>query len=104
MTARSEIENGLGRAAWGDDENDAALIAAQFAEAATITMRIGRDGGLIGPFEGRAAGRELPYAASATGTAPTSRRRRFASGGCGPATSPRGTRTPPCAASTAPRT
>ena len=55
MTARAEIENVLGRAAWGYDENDVDLVAAQFTEDAVMTMRIGRDGELIGPFEGRAA-------------------------------------------------
>jgi 3-phenylpropionate/cinnamic acid dioxygenase small subunit len=59
VTARAEIENVLGRAAWGYDENDVDLVAAQFAEDATMTMRIGRDGELIGPFEGRAAIRAL---------------------------------------------
>jgi 3-phenylpropionate/cinnamic acid dioxygenase small subunit len=55
MTARAEIENVLGRAAWGYDEDDVDLVAAQFDEDASMTMRIGREGELIGPFEGRAA-------------------------------------------------
>ncbi|GAA2850573.1 hypothetical protein GCM10010472_04580 [Pseudonocardia halophobica] len=55
MTARAEIENTLGRAAWGYDENDVDLIAAQFTETATMTMQIGRDGDTIGPFDGREA-------------------------------------------------
>lgn len=59
MTARAEIENTLGRASWGYDENDVDLIAAQFTEAATMTMQIGRDGDTIGPFEGREAIRKL---------------------------------------------
>ncbi|KAA9159373.1 nuclear transport factor 2 family protein [Amycolatopsis acidicola] len=59
MTARAEIENVLGRASWGYDENDVDLIAAQFTEAATMTMQIGRDGDTIGPFEGREAIRKL---------------------------------------------
>ncbi|MCE0764658.1 nuclear transport factor 2 family protein [Pseudonocardia kujensis] len=59
MTARAEIENTLGRAAWGYDENDVDLIAAQFAETATMTMQIGRDGETIGPFDGREAIRKL---------------------------------------------
>jgi SnoaL-like domain len=59
MSARAEIENVLGRAAWGYDENDVDLIAAQFAETAVMTMRIGREGDLIGPFEGREAIRKL---------------------------------------------
>ncbi|WP_433506583.1 nuclear transport factor 2 family protein [Pseudonocardia halophobica] len=59
MTARAEIENTLGRAAWGYDENDVDLIAAQFAETATMTMQIGRDGDTIGPFDGREAIRKL---------------------------------------------
>jgi len=59
MTARAEIENVLGRASWGYDENDVDLIAAQFTETATMTMQIGRDGDVIGPFEGRDAIRKL---------------------------------------------
>ena len=59
MTARAEIENVLGRASWGYDENDVDLIAAQFTETATMTMQIGRDGDTIGPFEGREAIRKL---------------------------------------------
>jgi ketosteroid isomerase-like protein len=59
MTARAEIENVLGRASWGYDEDDVDLIAAQFTETATMTMQIGRDGDVIGPFEGREAIREL---------------------------------------------
>ena len=59
MTARAEIENVLGRAAWGYDENDVDLIAAQFTETATMTLQIGRDGDVIGPFEGREAIRKL---------------------------------------------
>jgi hypothetical protein len=59
MTARAEIENTLGRAAWGYDENDVDLIAAQFTENASMTLRIGREGDLIGPFEGREAIRRL---------------------------------------------
>jgi SnoaL-like domain len=59
MTARAEIENTLGRASWGYDENDVDLIAAQFTEGASMTMQIGRDGDLIGPFEGRDAIRKL---------------------------------------------
>jgi 3-phenylpropionate/cinnamic acid dioxygenase small subunit len=59
MTARAEIENVLGRAAWGYDENDVDLIAAQFTETATMTLQIGRDGDTIGPFEGREAIRKL---------------------------------------------
>jgi hypothetical protein len=56
---RPLIENTLHRAAWGYDENDVDLIAAQFTESASMTMQIGRDGDLIGPFEGRAAIRKL---------------------------------------------
>ncbi|MBP2367800.1 nuclear transport factor 2 family protein [Pseudonocardia parietis] len=59
MTARPEIENVLGRAAWGYDEDDVDLIAAQFTENATMTMQIGRDGDPIGPFDGREAIRKL---------------------------------------------
>ncbi|WP_214405261.1 nuclear transport factor 2 family protein [Pseudonocardia lacus] len=59
MTARAEIENVLGRAAWGYDEDDVDLIAAQFTETATMTLQIGRDGDTIGPFEGREAIRKL---------------------------------------------
>lgn len=59
MTARAEIENTLGRAAWGYDENDVDLITAQFTESASMTLRIGREGDLIGPFEGREAIRKL---------------------------------------------
>jgi len=59
VTARAEIENVLGLAAWGYDENDVDLIAEQFAETATMTMQIGRDGDTIGPFEGREAIRKL---------------------------------------------
>ncbi|WP_219413518.1 nuclear transport factor 2 family protein [Pseudonocardia nigra] len=59
MSARSEIENVLGRAAWGYDENDVDLIAAQFTENSTMTLQIGRDGDTIGPFEGREAIRKL---------------------------------------------
>lgn len=66
MTARAEIENVLGRAAWGYDENDVGLIAAQFTETATMTLQIGRDGDTIGPFEGREAIRKL-HADSLTG-------------------------------------
>ena len=53
MTARAEIENVLGRASWGYDENDVDLIAAQFTETPAMTLQIGRDGDTIGPFEGR---------------------------------------------------
>ncbi|RTL68253.1 MAG: nuclear transport factor 2 family protein [Pseudonocardiaceae bacterium] len=59
MTARAEIENTLGRASWGYDEDDVDLIAAQFTETASMTMQIGRDGDTIGPFEGREAIRKL---------------------------------------------
>jgi len=59
MTARSEIENTLGRASWGYDENDVDLIAAQFTDGASMTMQIGREGDVIGPFEGREAIRKL---------------------------------------------
>jgi 3-phenylpropionate/cinnamic acid dioxygenase small subunit len=59
MTARAEIENTLGRASWGYDENDVDLIAAQFTENATMTMQIGREGDTIGPFDGREAIRTL---------------------------------------------
>lgn len=59
MTARAEIENVLGRAAWGYDEDDVDLIAAQFTENAVMTLQIGRDGDPIGPFEGRAAIRKM---------------------------------------------
>ncbi|SHN38384.1 nuclear transport factor 2 family protein [Cryptosporangium aurantiacum] len=55
MTARAEIENVLNRAAWGYDENDVDLLAEQFTETATLTLQIGRDGDVVGPFEGRAA-------------------------------------------------
>jgi 3-phenylpropionate/cinnamic acid dioxygenase small subunit len=56
---RPLIENTLYRAAWGFDENDIDLVAAQFTENARMTLQIGRDGDLIGPFEGRAAIRKL---------------------------------------------
>lgn len=59
MSARAEIENVLGRASWGYDENDVDLIAAQFTETATMTLQIGRDGDTIGPFDGREAIRKL---------------------------------------------
>ncbi|MFI5609966.1 nuclear transport factor 2 family protein [Amycolatopsis sp. NPDC051903] len=59
MTARAEIENVLGKASWGYDENDVDLIAEQFTETATMTMQIGREGDTIGPFEGREAIRKL---------------------------------------------
>jgi hypothetical protein len=59
MSARAEIENTLGRASWGYDENDVDLIAAQFTENAAMTMQIGRDGDTIGPFDGREAIRKL---------------------------------------------
>ncbi|MEV0067503.1 MULTISPECIES: nuclear transport factor 2 family protein [unclassified Amycolatopsis] len=59
MTARAEIENVLGKASWGYDENDVGLIADQFTETATMTMQIGREGDTIGPFEGREAIRKL---------------------------------------------
>ncbi|MGW4487776.1 nuclear transport factor 2 family protein [Amycolatopsis sp. NPDC004368] len=59
MTARAEIENVLGKASWGYDENDVDLIADQFTETATMTMQIGREGDPIGPFEGRDAIRKL---------------------------------------------
>lgn len=59
MTARVEIENTLYRAAWGYDENDVDLIAAQFTENAVLALQIGRDGEPIGPFEGREAIRRL---------------------------------------------
>jgi hypothetical protein len=56
---RPLIENTLHRAAWGYDEDDVDLIAAQFTESASMTMQIGRDGDTIGPFEGREAIRKL---------------------------------------------
>jgi ketosteroid isomerase-like protein len=59
MSARAEIENTLGRASWGYDENDVDLIAAQFTEDAVMTLQIGRDGDTIGPFEGREAIRKM---------------------------------------------
>ena len=59
MSARAEIENVLGRAAWGYDEDDVDLIAAQFTQDAVLTLQIGRDGDPIGPFDGRAAIRTM---------------------------------------------
>ncbi|MQA12659.1 MAG: nuclear transport factor 2 family protein [Pseudonocardiaceae bacterium] len=59
MTARAEFENLLGRAAWGFDENDVDLIASCFSEGARMALRIGREGDLVGPFEGREAIRKL---------------------------------------------
>lgn len=59
MTARAEIEDVLGRASWGYDENDVDLIAAQFTETASMTLQIGREGDTIGPFEGREQIRKL---------------------------------------------
>lgn len=59
MSARAEIENVLGRAAWGYDEDDVDLIAAQFTEDAVMTLQIGRDGDTIGPFTGRGAIRAM---------------------------------------------
>lgn len=59
MTARAAFENLLGRASWGYDENDPDLIASCFADDARMSLRIGRDGDLVGPFEGRAAIRAL---------------------------------------------
>ena len=56
---RPSIENTLHRAAWGYDENDVDLIAAQFTEDASMTLQIGRDGDPIGPFDGRDAIRKL---------------------------------------------
>jgi hypothetical protein len=55
VTARAEFENLLGRASWGYDEADPDLIASCFTEDARMSLRIGRDGDLVGPFEGRAA-------------------------------------------------
>lgn len=59
MTARAEIEDVLGKASWGYDENDVDLIAAQFTETASMTLQIGREGDTIGPFEGREQIRKL---------------------------------------------
>ncbi|HEY1966496.1 MAG TPA: nuclear transport factor 2 family protein [Pseudonocardia sp.] len=59
MTARAQFEDVLGRAAWGYDENNMDLLAAQFTKHAVMTMRIGRDGEVIGPFTGRAQIRKL---------------------------------------------
>lgn len=59
MSARAEIEDVLGRASWGYDENDVDLIAAQFTETASMTLQIGRAGDTIGPFEGREQIRKL---------------------------------------------
>ena len=56
---RPHIENLLGKASWGYDEADPDLIASCFAEDARMSLRIGRDGQLVGPFEGRAAIRAL---------------------------------------------
>ena len=59
MPVRPDIENLLGKASWGYDEADPDLIASCFADDARMSLRIGRDGQLIGPFEGRAAIRAL---------------------------------------------
>jgi len=59
MSARAEIEDVLGRASWGYDENDVDLIASQFTETAAMTLQIGREGDTIGPFEGREQIRKL---------------------------------------------
>ena len=59
MTARAEFENLLHKASWGYDEADPDLIASCFTDDARMTLRIGRDGDLVGPFEGRAAIRAL---------------------------------------------
>ena len=59
MTARPDFQNLLGKASWGYDEADPDLIASCFAEDARMSLRIGRDGQLVGPFEGRAAIRAL---------------------------------------------
>lgn len=59
MTARDDFENLLGRASWGYDEADPDLIASCFTDDARMSLRVGRDGQLVGPFEGRAAIRKL---------------------------------------------
>lgn len=59
MTARDDFENLLGRASWGYDEADPDLIASCFTEDARMSLRVGRDGQLVGPFEGRDAIRKL---------------------------------------------
>ncbi|GLZ45396.1 hypothetical protein Acsp06_15810 [Actinomycetospora sp. NBRC 106375] len=59
MPVRPHIENLLGKASWGYDEADPDLIASCFTEDAQMSLRIGRDGQLIGPFEGRDAIRKL---------------------------------------------
>lgn len=59
MTARETFENILGKASWGYDEADPDLIASCFTEDARMALQIGRDGALVGPFEGRAAIRAL---------------------------------------------
>ncbi|WP_433801836.1 nuclear transport factor 2 family protein [Actinomycetospora sp. CA-084318] len=59
MSARDEFENLLGRASWGYDEADPDLIARCFTDDARMSLRIGREGDLVGPFEGRDAIRAL---------------------------------------------
>lgn len=59
MTARDEFENLLGKASWGYDEADPDLVASCFTDDARMALRIGRDGDLVGPFEGREAIRTL---------------------------------------------
>lgn len=59
MTAREAFENLLGRASWGYDEADPDLIASCFTDDARMALQIGRDGALVGPFDGRAAIRAL---------------------------------------------
>ncbi|MEJ2885041.1 nuclear transport factor 2 family protein [Actinomycetospora aeridis] len=59
MPVRPHIENLLGKASWGYDEADPDLIASCFTADARMSLRIGRDGQLIGPFEGRDAIRKL---------------------------------------------
>lgn len=59
MTARADFENLLARASWGYDEADPDLVASCFTDDARMSLRIGRDGQLVGPFDGRAAIRKL---------------------------------------------
>lgn len=59
MTARDEFENLLGKASWGYDEADPDLVASCFTDDARMALRIGRDGDVVGPFEGREAIRTL---------------------------------------------
>ena len=55
MADRAAIQDTMNRYAFGYDEDELDMISETFTADAVMSLRIGRDGDLIGPFEGREA-------------------------------------------------